>query len=51
MILNVSRCGSHIYRVPGGQSYAKTRIDAATGERWFCTESEARAAGWRRAKR
>ena len=34
-----------------GASYAKTRIDTATGERGFCTESEARAAGWWRAKR
>ena len=48
---NISRKGMRIYHVPGGQSYAKTRIDTAKGERWFCTEAEARAAGWRRAKR
>ena len=29
----------------------RTRINTSKGERWFCTESEARAAGWRRAKR
>ena len=40
-----------IYHVPGGAPYAKTRIDTAKGERWFCTEAKARAAGWRRAKR
>ena len=45
------REGTRIYHVPGGASYAKTRIDTAKGERWFCGESEARASGWRRAKR
>ena len=48
---NISRKGTRIYHVPGGQSYAKARIDTAKGERWFCTEAEARAVGWRRAKR
>ena len=48
---NVSRRGTRIYHVPGGASYAKTRIDEAKGERWFCSEAEARAAGWRRAQR
>ena len=42
---------TRIYHVPVGASYAKTRIDTAKGERWFCTEAEARVAGWRRAKR
>ena len=48
---NISRKGTRIYHVPGGVWYAKTRIDTAKGERWFCTEAKARAAGWRRAKR
>ena len=48
---NISRQGMRIYHVPGGPSYANTRIDEAKGERWFCTGPEARAAGWRRAKR
>ncbi len=39
--------GGRIYHVPGSDSYDKTRIDEARGERWFCTEAEARAAGWR----
>ena len=30
---NISRNGTRIYHVPGGQSYAKTRIDTAKGER------------------
>jgi len=43
--------GERIYHVPGGEYYSQTRIDTSRGERWFCTESEARVAGWRRSKR
>ena len=43
---NISDNG-RIYHVPGSRSYEATRIDEAKGERWFCTEQEARAAGWR----
>jgi micrococcal nuclease len=46
---NISASGEKIYHLPGCGSYAKTQIDASRGERWFCTESEAQAAGWRRA--
>ena len=46
---NISRnSGRRIYHVPGGPDYARTRISTSRGERWFCTESEARAAGWKR---
>lgn len=38
-----------IYHLPGQEFYDKTRISAARGERWFCREAEARAAGWRKA--
>ncbi len=48
---NISRSGERIYHVPGGRWYDATRIDPRKGERWFCSEAEARAAGWRRAKR
>ncbi len=48
---NINRKGERIYHVPGGQWYDRTRIDPAKGERWFCTEAEARAAGWRTEKR
>ena len=48
---NVSRSGERIYHVPGAQHYERTRISPAKGERWFCSEAQARAAGWRRAKR
>jgi hypothetical protein len=37
--------------VPGAQHYDRTKISPAKGERWFCTEAEAVAAGWRKAKR
>jgi hypothetical protein len=43
---NISGNGK-IYHVPGSDAYAKTRIDESKGERWFCSEDEARAAGWR----
>lgn len=45
---NISRRGERIYHVPGGRFYDRTRIDVSKGERWFCTEAEARAAGWRK---
>jgi len=43
---NIGSSG-RIYHLPGSDSYAGTRIDESKGERWFCTEAEARAAGWR----
>jgi endonuclease YncB( thermonuclease family) len=46
---NINSKGEHIYHLPGGRSYANTVIDPARGERWFCSEAEAQAAGWRRA--
>ena len=48
---NISSSGERIYHVPGGQYYNRTKIDEGKGERWFCSEAEAVAAGWRRAKR
>lgn len=40
-----------LYHLPGMKDYESTVIDPATGERWFCTESEAIANGWRKAPR
>ncbi len=48
---NISSSGERIYHVPGGQYYDRTKISPQKGERWFCTEAEAVAAGWRKAKR
>lgn len=47
---NISSSGEKIYHVPGQRYYDVTVIDEAKGERWFCTEAEAVAAGWRKAK-
>ncbi|HMM73900.1 MAG TPA: hypothetical protein PKC22_17035, partial [Rhodocyclaceae bacterium] len=47
---NISRKGERIYHVPGQKYYAQTQISAGKGERWFCSEREARAAGWRRSQ-
>ena len=47
---NIGKNGARIYHVPGGRYYAQTRINTSKGERWFCTEGEARAAGWRRSR-
>ena len=40
-----------IYHVPGSRSYKSTIINESEGERWFCSEAEAQAAGWRAPKR
>jgi endonuclease YncB( thermonuclease family) len=48
---NISSNGERIYHVPGGQWYDETKISESKGERWFCSEAEARAAGWRPSKR
>ncbi|MFC3118726.1 thermonuclease family protein [Jhaorihella thermophila] len=47
---NISRGGRRIYHVPGQRDYDRTRISPSKGERWFCSEAEAQAAGWRRAR-
>jgi len=46
---NIGASGEKIYHLPGCGSYEKTKIDGTRGERWFCTESEALTAGWRKA--
>jgi hypothetical protein len=47
---NINRRGERIYHLPGSDAYASTVIDERSGERWFCSEAEARAAGWRAAR-
>jgi endonuclease YncB( thermonuclease family) len=44
---NINGEGDHIYHLPGAASYDDTVIDESRGERWFCSEAEARRAGWR----
>jgi hypothetical protein len=48
---NISKSGERIYHVPGGKFYDRTKINPGAGERWFCSEEEATAAGWRRSMR
>jgi micrococcal nuclease len=40
--------GEKIYHVPGQKYYDSTTITPEYGERWFCTEAEAIANGWRK---
>ena len=40
--------GEKIYHLPGGDFYSNTTISPDYGERWFCTEAEAEANGWRK---
>lgn len=47
---NISRTGERIYHMPGQKYYARTRVSTGKGERWFCSEQEAQAAGWRRSQ-
>lgn len=39
--------GGRIYHMPWSPWYDKVRIEPDKGERWFCNETEAVAAGWR----
>lgn len=41
---------THIYYVPGCAQYNFTIVEEDLGERWFCTEKEAKAAGYTKAK-
>jgi endonuclease YncB( thermonuclease family) len=43
---NITRNGK-IYHMPWSPWYAQIRIEPDKGKRWFCTEAEAIAAGWR----
>lgn len=47
---NISDRG-RLYHLPGSRVYGATKINPKRGERWFCTETEARAAGWVAASR
>ncbi|MDD5527936.1 MAG: thermonuclease family protein [Patescibacteria group bacterium] len=47
---NIGSTGDKIYHLPGCPYYNQTVIDESKGEKWFCTEAEALAAGWRKAK-
>ena len=46
---NIDPRGRRVYHLPWSQWYALTKISTSRGERWFCSEKEAAAAGWQRA--
>ena len=48
---NISSSGEKIYHVEGGQYYNRTKITPKKGERWFCSEGDAKKNGWRKSKR
>lgn len=43
---NISSNGK-IYHTPWSPFYKRTHVNVSKGERWFCNEAEAMAAGWR----
>ena len=45
------KTGERVYHVPGQRYYDGVTIEPGSGERWFCTESEAEANGWRRSRK
>ncbi len=47
---NINSKGARIYHMPGRAFYERTGIRAEKGERWFCSEAQARASGWRAAR-
>ena len=47
---NISSNGEKIYHLPNSKNYLKTKISTSKGERWFCSEKEAKANGWRKPK-
>jgi len=47
---NINGKGEKIYHVPGDDSYDDTVVTPVKGERYFCSEADAIAAGWRPAK-
>ena len=48
---NINREGVRFYHMPAQMAYRLTQIDPRKGERWFCNEADAIAAGWRKAQR
>ncbi|CAI2717717.1 sunset domain-containing protein [Nitrospina watsonii] len=48
---NINDRQEMIYHLPETEWYDKTFVDASRGERWFCSEAEAQAAGWRKSLR
>lgn len=39
--------GEKIYHLPSARYYRETVVNPERGERWFCSEAQAQANGWR----
>ncbi|MFK7837919.1 MAG: thermonuclease family protein [Sulfitobacter sp.] len=48
---NINAAGAHIYHMPGQAFYERTGVRPEQGEHWFCSEAQARASGFRAARR
>ena len=48
---NINGNGERIYHLPFQHFDRRVKIDESRGQRWFCTEQDARETGWRRALR
>lgn len=44
----VFRKSGKVYMLPWSPDYERARVDKTQGERWFCSESEAVSAGWKK---
>jgi hypothetical protein len=40
-----------VYVLPGAPEYQRVRVQTARGDRWFCSEQDAAAAGFKAAQR
>ena len=47
---NVSSKGEKIYHMPGGRYFAGVKIEPEKGEAFYCSESDAQAAGFRKSR-
>jgi endonuclease YncB( thermonuclease family) len=47
---NINSQGVKIYHTPASPWYDQTTVNESRGQRWFCSEAEAKAAGWRSAR-
>ena len=48
---NIKAKGECVYHTPGQAYYERTGVRPEQGERWFCTQAQARASGWRKVRR
>ncbi|MGL4396565.1 MAG: thermonuclease family protein [Hyphomicrobium sp.] len=50
-IKGLVKSGGRVYAMPWSSGYSERSVKAVRGERWFCTEDEAKAAGFKPASR